>query len=91
MEDAFIAIADRLQAGGMTPQQVAAELIEAAAQPNHPFAIDLRQLAAWTIAAGWHSGEVARGIVSLAENYRLAVEANRETERQIRRAWGEPS
>lgn len=89
MEDAFIAIADSLQAGGMTPEQAADELIEAAANPGHPFAYKLRQIAAWAKHAGWRKAEVGNGIVSLAENFKLAVEANRETERDIRHAWRE--
>ena len=68
----------------------AGELIQAAASMQHPFAADLRQLAALAISKGWRKHEVARGIVSLAENYKLAVEANRETERVIKRAWREP-
>jgi len=90
MEDAFIAVADRLQAGGMTPEQAAEGLIEATANPGHPFAHDLRQIAAWAKHAGWRKTEIGNGIVSLAENYKLAVEANRETERDIKRAWREP-
>lgn len=90
MEDAFLRIADCLQLGGMSPEQAAGELIQAAASMQHPFAADLRQLAALAISKGWRKHEVARGIVSLAENYKLAVEANRETERVIKRAWREP-
>lgn len=90
MEHAFIRIADCLQLGGMSPEQAADELIEAAASVQHPFAADLRQLAALAISKGWRKHEVARGIVSLAENYKLAVEANRKTERDIGRAWQEP-
>ncbi|WP_425418444.1 hypothetical protein [Oricola indica] len=52
MEDAFIAVADRLQAGGMSPEQVATELINAAADAHHPFATDIRHLAAWAMATG---------------------------------------
>jgi len=89
MEDAFIRLADCLQLGGMSPEQAASELIAAAASVQHPFAADLRQLAALAISKGWRKLEVARGIVSLADNYKLAVEANRETEREIRRAWRE--
>mgnify|MGYP005726349681 CR=1 FL=1 len=87
MEDAFIRIADCLQLGGMSPEQAATELIEAAASLQHPFAADLRQLAALAMSKGWRKYEVARGIVSLTENHKLAVEANRETERDIGRAW----
>ena len=89
MEDAFIRIADCLQLGGMSPEQAADELLEAAASVQHPFAADLRLLASSAISKGWRKYEVARGIVSLAANYKLAVRANRETERAIRRAWGE--
>ena len=90
MEDAFIRIAECMQLGGMSPEQAATELIEAAASVQHPFAMDLRQLAALAISKGWRKHEVARGIVSLAENYRRGVDAIRETERTIRRAWQEP-
>ena len=75
----------------LSPEQAAAELIEAAANPTHPFAFELRQIAAWAKHAGWRKAEVGNGIVSLAENYKLAVEANRETERYIRQAWREPN
>ncbi|WP_425419632.1 hypothetical protein [Oricola indica] len=91
MEDAFLDVFDRLQVAGMTPEQAAGELIEAAANPDHPFAHDLRQIAAWAKQAGWRATEVGNGIVSLAENNRRSVEANRETERQIRLAWERPN
>ena len=90
IEPAFIAIADRLQAAGLSPDETARQLVEATADRSHWAAPMLRDIAEQAQAAGWHRLEVANGIVSLAHNYRLAVEANAETDRQIRRAWGEP-
>ena len=91
MEAAFVAVADRLQAGGMTPEQAADEMIAASADAGHAFAADLRGIVVQAVSAGWREIDAARGIVSLAENHRMAVDANRQTEREIRRAWGEPS
>ena len=90
MEAAFIAIADRLQVAGLSPEETARQLEDGASDPSHWIADDLCQLAAWAKVGGWKEDEIGAGVHSLVENFRLSVEANRETEREIRRARREP-
>lgn len=90
MEDAFLAIADRLQAAGLSPEETALQLRDGLSDPDHWTGEDLHQLAALAAQAGWREEEAAAGIRSLVENFTLSVDERRKTGETIRLAWTRP-
>ena len=90
MEDAFLAIADRLLVAGLSLEETAEQLIAGATDAEHWVAEDLRQVVAWTVHAGWRKAEASYAIIGLAGDFKLSVEERRNTICAIKLAWERP-